>query len=204
MHTENKDEMRERIIEAALRRFTHYSASKTTMTEIAEDLSCSKASLYYYFPDKKSVHLAVISKIGDYYLAALEKEAGKVESAVASLENVIAIRNEFIQRFCRLELFKLINDEAIKVFHDEIREAKNREMAVIVKIISKGIEKGEFKAVDPEETANLLFHAWIGLRYCFIQDMSTKITEDLDEEQAKVLVQRQKQLLKIFVEGLKK
>ena len=52
MIAETKDEMRDKILDAALRRFSNYTASKTTMNEIAEELHRSKASLYYYFSDK--------------------------------------------------------------------------------------------------------------------------------------------------------
>ncbi len=62
------DKKKEQIIEGAIKRFTHYGISKTTMNEIAEDLSVSKPSLYYYFPDKGSLVLGVISKIfSDYF-----------------------------------------------------------------------------------------------------------------------------------------
>jgi AcrR family transcriptional regulator len=48
------DKKRDVIIEGAIKRFIHYGINKTTMNEIAEDLSVSKPSLYYYFPDKNS------------------------------------------------------------------------------------------------------------------------------------------------------
>lgn len=54
---ENQDKKRILIIEAALKRFAHYGLSKTTMTEIAKDISFSKALLYYYFPDKLSLYV---------------------------------------------------------------------------------------------------------------------------------------------------
>lgn len=47
----SQDLKREAIIEAAIKRFAHFGVGKTTMTEIGNDLSLSKASLYYYFPD---------------------------------------------------------------------------------------------------------------------------------------------------------
>lgn len=53
------DKKRELIIEGAIKRFIHYGINKTTMNEIAEDMSVSKPSLYYYFPDKTSLILGV-------------------------------------------------------------------------------------------------------------------------------------------------
>ena len=50
------------IIEAAQKRFGLYGVEKTSMREIANDLKLSKASLYYYFPDKESLYKAVVEK----------------------------------------------------------------------------------------------------------------------------------------------
>ncbi len=55
----NKEQL---ILEAAQKRFGMYGIEKTSMREIADDLKLSKASLYYYFPDKESLYRAVIEK----------------------------------------------------------------------------------------------------------------------------------------------
>ncbi len=43
------DEVRERIVEAANARFSHYGFNKTTLAEIAGDCSMSTTNLYRYF-----------------------------------------------------------------------------------------------------------------------------------------------------------
>src|SRR5687768_1257177 len=102
MLAENKDEMREKILEAALKRFMHYGASKTTMNEIADDLRCSKASLYYYFSDKKALHNAVLMKIGETFFEEQEIEADKDISSEEIFTNIINIKKQFVERFNRL------------------------------------------------------------------------------------------------------
>ena len=52
----------ELIIEASQKRFGLFGIEKTSMREIANDLKLSKASLYYYFPDKESLYKAVVEK----------------------------------------------------------------------------------------------------------------------------------------------
>src|SRR6187431_1062469 len=59
----SQDQKKNLIIEAAQKRFAHFGVGKTTMNEIADDLSLSKASLYYYFPDKLNLYAAVLQKI---------------------------------------------------------------------------------------------------------------------------------------------
>ena len=57
------DRKRGLILDGAIKRFSHFGINKTTMAEIAEDLSVTKPALYYYFPDKQSIIVAVADKI---------------------------------------------------------------------------------------------------------------------------------------------
>jgi AcrR family transcriptional regulator len=61
----------QKIIEASQRRFGIYGIEKTSMREIAGDLKLSKASLYYYFPDKESLYRAVVEKEQDEFIEKL-------------------------------------------------------------------------------------------------------------------------------------
>ncbi len=98
MQTETRDEMRERIIEAALKRFTHYSASKTTMNEIADDLHCSKASLYYYFPDKKPCTSVYLKKQEKPFWRNWKLPRRKKLGLRGLLMEMISIRHAFAKK----------------------------------------------------------------------------------------------------------
>ncbi|ASZ10244.1 TetR/AcrR family transcriptional regulator [Chitinophaga pendula] len=200
-HTESKDEMRERILEAALKRFTHYSASKTTMNEIAEDLHCSKASLYYYFPDKKGLHIAVLEKIGELYFSELEAEIEDVKQASKTLFRLIDVRHDFVRRFCRLELFKVLNDPS---FHNEeiMKKVKERELKLLVTVFEVGVKTGEFNISknNIRQMAELYSLAMIGLRFSVLEG---KDQINIDEEDFSAVSKQQKLLTEVFVNGLK-
>lgn len=200
MHTEAKDEMRDKILEAALKRFTHYGASKTTMNEIADDLHCSKASLYYYFPDKKAMHIAVLEKIAEIYFQQMESEAVQPTSAAKALYNIIDLRKEFISKFCRLEIFKILQDNSA-MFLAEKKKAKQREIAIHTRIIEAGIALGEFKVDDPANTAELLVLATMGMRFSVPDHIREDM--DMDDEMMDNIIDKQKQLLEIFIKGIK-
>ena len=200
MHTESKDEMRDKILEAALKRFTHYGASKTTMNEIADDLHCSKASLYYYFPDKRAMHVAVLEKIGETYFQEMEKVAENVKSASEALIKIVDIRKIFISRFCRLEIFKLLKDVSDK-FSEEKKKGIQREVELHTKIIQAGNELGEFKVKDPRQIAELLVQACAGLRFSVPDHVSDDM--NMDDEMFEQVIEKQKQLLEIFINGIK-
>jgi TetR/AcrR family transcriptional regulator len=201
MHAETKDEMREKILEAALKRFTHYSASKTTMNEIADDLHCSKASLYYYFPDKKGLHFAVLEKIGEIFFAEQEAELEGMTSATQVLMNILEVKRQFLQRYCRLELFKVLNDNTAET-QRIIKEVRTWEDELITKIIQYGVDKGEFIVEDVEKVAELYNQAMNGMRFSAM-DCGPVTNTELDPEDFERIVAQQKLLTEIFVKGLK-
>ncbi|GAA0530239.1 TetR/AcrR family transcriptional regulator [Chitinophaga japonensis] len=202
MIAETKDEMRERILEAALKRFTHYGSAKTTMTEIADDLGCSKASLYYYFPDKKGLHKAVLMKIADDFFAEMEAEADHVHSAEECLKRINGIRSNFLQRFCRLELFKVMNETQTEEMQGVMKAAKEREHRLVTRIIRAGAASGELEVDDPEGVALLYNRAMMGLRFSVL-DYPPDYA-DLEREDIQQIMEQQQLLTEIFLKALKR
>lgn len=199
MYAETKDEMREKILDAALRRFMQYCASKTTMNEIAEDLRCSKASLYYYFPDKKGLHHAVLRKIAEALLLEQEAVVAQCGRATDILLRLVAIKLQFAQRYCRLELFKILNDNSEET-RRVIDAVKAREKELITAVLKKGIETGEFSAEEDPEDVALLYHQLCeGLRYTAVSGLQ----EDMAHTEFEAITERQQFLTKIFLRGLK-
>ncbi|WP_126246033.1 TetR/AcrR family transcriptional regulator [Chitinophaga rhizosphaerae] len=202
MLTENRDETRERIIDAALNRFTYYGASKTTMNEIAEDLHCSKASLYYYFPDKQALHVAVLEKAGETYFHDLQEKADQAVTARQAFMELIATRHEFARRFCRLELFKVLKDKhLVRIANKAFEAARDREIGIITNIIEKGVDRGEMVSADPAKVAALYMHAMIGLRLSLV---SKDLSEEISDEEFERVREWQVQLADIFINSLKK
>ena len=93
------DKKREQIIEGAIKRFSHFGIGKTTMNDIAEDLSVSKPSLYYYFPDKKSLIVGVIEKVFTDYFDLLKKKYNPDDTVENILFQTIEIRNSFFMKY---------------------------------------------------------------------------------------------------------
>ena len=202
MIAETKDEMKERILEAALKRFTHYGSAKTTMNEIAEDLGCSKASLYYYFPDKKGLHRAVLMKIAENFFAELEALAEHIVSAEATLQQITEVRSNFIRRFCRLELFRILNETQPEEMQQVIKEARERDDKLIARVIKAGVESGELQVEDPQQMAILYNQAMEGLRFTVLDRPPDYI--DVTPEEVDQIMVKQQLLSEIFIKALKR
>ena len=112
----------ELILEAAIRRFSHFGIQKTNMTEIADDVAMSKQSLSYYFPDKLFLVVAVVKQIVDSYLNDLEqkcKEAASVEEALLMYSE---IKKTFFERYYMLYVQNY--DADLKLGKTEIANVK--------------------------------------------------------------------------------
>ncbi|VTQ03477.1 TetR/AcrR family transcriptional regulator [Sphingobacterium daejeonense] len=88
----NADAKRMKILEAAKRRFAHYGLAKTTMAEIAQDLSFSKALLYYYFPDKNRLYAAVFEMAVDEIITETTEKINKAKDVNEAMEAFLATR----------------------------------------------------------------------------------------------------------------
>lgn len=83
---------RERILDVAQRRFTDDGYDKTSLRAIAEELGITKAALYYHFPAKEDLLLALVGRffaLGRTVFAQMA-EADDLASWTAGLDELIA------------------------------------------------------------------------------------------------------------------
>lgn len=198
---DNQDKKRQLIIESAVRRFAHFGLSKTTMTEIASDLSMSKALLYYYFPDKISLYTAVLETIINEIDKDLSAGVQKVKTIDKAILYVLEKRQEYILKYYNiLDYLRTSGSDLPENIQKIIENAKSSETRIVTSVLQRGIDSGELKIKDAQESAALLMDALIGMRYiAFSKHKSFQIRKDeLDS-----LLLRQKKLALVFLKGLR-
>ncbi len=86
------------ILQAARKRFLQWGYSGTSIAALADDLGATKAALYYHFPDKEALFLAVVSEYLQEVatelapLPALFELSGR-DQALESLGRTFLVRN---------------------------------------------------------------------------------------------------------------
>ena len=80
------------IVAAARKRFGHYGLAKTTMNEIASDVGMSKASLYYYFPDKEHLFLEVIRLEMENFFTEINRLTSRSIAPADQLRQYVELR----------------------------------------------------------------------------------------------------------------
>lgn len=197
------DKKRDAIIEGAIKRFIHYGINKTTMNEIAEDLSVSKPSLYYYFPDKNSLVFGVIDKIFSDYFEIIEKDKTTEMSIKDRLTGFIEVKHRFFQKYYMLHLSGGSPDSSLN--SDELREhfmkMKLKNEHFHADIFRAAMEKGELAEADADKIAELYLESLAGITSLCILHGNKELFPS--KKEMKAMLEKQINLSNIFLKGLK-
>lgn len=200
--SKNVDIKRAKILEVAKRRFAHFGMAKTTMAEIAKDLSFSKALLYYYFPDKHSLYTAVLEYVINEMIGKVDTYLLKATSIEKSILFAIESRMELMRENYNLfeyssSLFMQNPGEmgkSLGPFFDRVRDQFGR-------ILRIGVDNGEIVVDNIEETAELLLFSLMGMRTGIMsKDLNDCLFPSPDEFE--LILSKQKKMISIFIRGL--
>lgn len=197
------DKKRDAIIEGAIKRFIHYGINKTTMNEIADDLSVSKPSLYYYFPDKNSLVFGVIDKIFSDYFEIIEKDKSTEMSIEERLTSFIEVKHRFFQKYYMLHLSGGSPDSSLN--SDELREhfmkMKLKNEHFHADIFRAAMERGELAVDDADKIAELYLESLAGITSLCILHGNKELFPS--KKEMKAMLEKQINLSNIFLKGLK-
>jgi TetR/AcrR family transcriptional regulator len=188
------------IIEAAIRRFSHFGIQKTNMTEIAEDVAISKQALAYYFGDKQSLVKAVGEQIIEKYLQEVHAGFQSSPTIEAALIQLCDIKKAFFERYYMLYLqasstdFKLGHPELVH-FKEQVRL---KELDIVATLLQNGMAKGEVAPMDVEKNSALI----IDTLQAF--ECAVKVEKVFpDHKDFQEMIKKQKDMLHLLVNGLK-
>jgi len=189
------------ILKAAQKRLGLYGYEKTTMQEIAGDISMSKASLYYYYPDKDSLFKAVIENEQKEFLTELEKRISLLTEADKMIIELVEVRHTLFRRFLNLSKFRLSGNYKVKpMFNDLYNRMREIEIEILTRVFMKGKESGVFHFNDAAELAHLFSDLLQGIRIMEIKRMSRL---EMTEEENEHLVKMLREATLLFINGLK-
>ena len=189
------------IIEAAQKRFGLYGVEKTSMQEIANDLKLSKASLYYYFPDKENLYRAVVEKEQNEFLKSISEKILNIQEPGQLLREYVISRLSYFRTLLNLSRLRLEAYSDLKpVFRETMRLFKEKEKEIIVRIFDSGVSMGIFSIKDSDQTASLFLDLLKGLRISVVNE---KKTLSIEQEEYDMLLEKTIAFTDIFINGLK-
>lgn len=191
----------EQIVDAAIRRFTHFGIQKTNLSEIAVDLGISKPALFYYYPDKDALVAAVEERIIEEYVEAVEQQFAGTDTVKGALLKLVEVRMVFFEKYFMLASRLERTDPAVVNSRiDQVKQTlRGREVELLARLLERGMASGEVKHLDAAQSADLLLHTMSALAQHCVRDRSLPP----DHEMVKEVHQKQKEVLKLFYNGLK-
>lgn len=186
------------ILNAAQKRFGHYGFQKTTMTEIAADIGMSKASLYYYFPDKENIFQGVLQREQEEFSADIESMISQNNKGSEMLLSYTERRHIHFKTLLNLAKLRLDALHTSKpVFGNLLDIFTAKEIILVNTILKIGINANEFQKIDTDENARLFVMLMRGLRSVTIKTKEELQSADYDALEKDVML-----FTTIFIKGI--
>lgn len=192
----------ETIVKAARKRFGHYGLAKTTMTEIASDVGMSKASLYYYFPDKDHLFIEVIRHEMENFFDEINKLASRSIPADEQLKQFTDLRFTCFREFVNLGKLASTQFESVRsAFYKLNSEFVQREKKIIQAILEAGVKSKTFEKIDAPSHADLFVSVLRSLRVLLLKQRNDFL---LSDEDYRSLENYQTHFTSVFIKGISK
>jgi AcrR family transcriptional regulator len=193
MSSEPRD-LREQILSTAKSLFIQQGYHGLAMRQIAEALGVSKAALYYHFQDKEQLFVAIL----EAYLDEMETAIDHILAQPVSCVDQIRLFTEYVlaQPAGQRAIIRLASQEMGQL-SEPVRKAfgktyQEKFIGKVQAILETGMERGEFRKVQPEVATWTL----LGMMYPYFYPAHVG-NVGLSEETIR-------QILSIYLEGMKK
>ncbi|HJV18685.1 MAG TPA: TetR/AcrR family transcriptional regulator [Sediminibacterium sp.] len=188
----------EQILDAAIRRLSHFGVNKTSLTEIAEDVHMTKQALMYYYHDKQQLIASVTAKISGEYIETLSGLLDKALPVKEVFLSLIDMRRHFFSKyhllFIQLSTTDLIGAAEIEQIR---KETKDAEAGLLAKQIELFIGKGEIRPNNALDTVTLILDTITSLAIFLGKQCPPPSQAEIDN-----LIQKQKALVELLFKGL--
>jgi AcrR family transcriptional regulator len=147
------------LLDAALALFVEKGFAAARAEDIAARAGVSKATLYLYFRSKEDLLEALIAERFGSRIAIVAQETTDARASQDLLRDALTTWRSALMQAHAGGIFKLVLTEGRSFprlaqfwFHDVIEPARR----LVSGIVARGIERGEFRAVDPDLVAHAL------------------------------------------------
>ncbi len=156
------EETRERILDAALNIFASKGYHDTRMDEIVEESHTSKGAIYFYFPNKERLFIALVDQFADLLERKVIEAVECEEQGIAQVRAALQACLETFGRYRRPAKILLVQAVGLgSVFEKKRIEVNDRFANLIRKYLDESITVGDIASVDTE----VVSYAWMGAIY---------------------------------------
>jgi AcrR family transcriptional regulator len=150
---------RERILDAAIAVFSRKGYHETKVDDIVAESDTSKGSVYFHFPGKQQVFLALIDKFADLLQRRVIEAVAQETDGVKRVNLALQVCLETFAQYRGLAKIFLVQAVGLGAAFEEKRlEIHDRFAGVIRTYLDQAIAGGDIAPIDTEVVA----YAWMG------------------------------------------
>ena len=157
-------ERQEQIIQASAQLMQERGFQGMTLQEVADQLECTKAALYYYIEDKQALLFRIHSQVMTLLLEEVDRILRTDQSATLKARAFIESQVHLVANHPALFTVYFHEKNQLKPEHGEaVTQMERKIVRALETILRKGIESGDFELVDPTVAAFTIFGAssWV-------------------------------------------
>ncbi|MCB0088569.1 MAG: TetR/AcrR family transcriptional regulator [Caldilineaceae bacterium] len=163
--TRDPESTRDKILDAALNIFAAKGYYDTRMDEIVDESGSSKGSIYFHFPNKERLFLALVDQFANLLerrvIESIDQNEEGIGRVRAALEAIVATFGRY-RRPAKLMLIQAAGLGA--PFEQKRQEINDRFARLIGGYLRDAIRVGDIAPVDVE----VVSYAWMGAIYAVI------------------------------------
>lgn len=152
------------IIEAAYKALLEHGHVDITIKKIGDELPKSTSIIYTYYDSKDDLLFTLLQHLLRWFELEEIKIVGNPHNQlIKSIESMLKILNEESDRngFAAIAELRANTKRSIR-FQDRFKESDSEYKRYFTTLIERGIEKEQYKSVNPEPIASFLYSSIIG------------------------------------------
>lgn len=150
---------RERILDAAIKVFASKGYHETRMDDIVAESDSSKGAVYFHFPGKQQIFLALVDKFAGLIERRMVEAVAHEPDGVQRVNLALRICLETFAQYRGLAKIFLIQATGLgAVFEEKRLEIHDRFARVVQRYLDEAVAAGEIPPLDTEVVA----YAWMG------------------------------------------
>jgi len=148
-----------RILDAAQRVFSRSAYRDASVDQIADEAGTSKGGVYFHFPNKEAIFLALLDRTAERLRKKIESATAAVEDPVAKADTALrTVLGTFAKHRALARLFMVEALGAGREFHQRTAEIRGQFAALIEQHLDVAIAQGLISEID----TTIASRAWFG------------------------------------------
>ncbi|KKO90984.1 MULTISPECIES: TetR/AcrR family transcriptional regulator [Sphingobacterium] len=180
-----KEQVKERIGQAAMECFERYGLEKTTLEDIAKTVGLNKTSLYYYYKNKEDIFIEVAIREGQSFIDTLQKSTLKKKGVENQISFYLESRLNYYTNVLNMNRVSVESlDKILPRFFELYDAMMVQEKAFLTKLLTQAIAHEKLDLTDPENIASVLINFANALKHSTEQQAILKRQVEIDYAQS--------------------